>query len=96
MTAGNQANPTRIDQNITAVALAFREAADQARNLNSIVNGGGNGTVYLNSIGYPDPVTALQMIGYLENLSGVYFGTATVAASFDFDTALAPTWGGQV
>lgn len=96
MAAGIQANPNRIDENITSIAIAFRTVAEQARNLNSQVNGGGNGTAYLNSIGYPDPVTALQMIGYLENLAGVYSGTATVAAAFNFDTALAPVWGGQV
>lgn len=96
MTAGNQANPTRIDEDITSIALAFRAVCTQARNLNSQVNGSGNGTAYLQSIGYPDTVTALQMIGFLNNLAGVYFGTATVAATFAFDNALAPTWGGQV
>lgn len=96
MTAGNQANPARIDEDITSIALAFRAVCAQARNLNSQVNGGGNGTTYLTSINYPDPATALQMIGYLNNLAGVYFGTATVAAVFPFDNALAPTWGGQV
>ena len=96
MTAGIQSNATKIDENITQIAVAFRAVCTQARNLNSQVNGGGNGTAYLQGIGYADTVTALQMIGYLNNLAGVYFGTATVGAAFPFDNALAPTWGGQV
>jgi hypothetical protein len=96
MTAGVQANPTRIDEDITNCVLAFREVCTQARNLNTQVNGAGNGTAYLSGIGYPDPTSALLLIGYLSNLAGVYFGTATVASDFNFDQGLAPAWGGQV
>lgn len=95
MTAGIQASPGRIDEDITNIALAFRAVCTQAKNLNTQVNGAGNGTAYLDGIAYPDPATALTLIGYLANLAGVYFGTATVAADFNFDNGLAPAWGGQ-
>jgi hypothetical protein len=92
-----QASASRIDEDITNIALAFRAVCLQAKNLNTQVNGGPvNGTAYLNSIEYPDPATALQLIGYLSNLAGVYFGTATVASDFNFDQGLSPAWGGQI
>lgn len=96
MTAGQQANASRIDEDITSIALAFRDVCIRAKNLNTQVNGGGNGTAYLTGIGYTDTVTALQLIGYLSNLAGVYYGTATVSPAFNFDNGLAPCWGGQV
>ena len=103
MTAGYQATPSKIDEDITNIALAFRAVCAQARNLNSQVNGSGNGTSYLNSIAYPDPTTALQMISYLNELAGVYFGTVQAGGAggngailFNFDTALAETWAGLV
>ena len=96
MAAGLQASASRIDEDITNIALAFRQVCTQARNLNTQVNGAGNGTAYLQGVGYADPSTALLLIGYLNNLAGVYFGTATVSSDFAFDNALAPAWGGQI
>lgn len=96
MVAGIQANAARIDEDITNIALALRAACTQARNLNVQVNGAGNGQAYLAGIGHTDPTTALQYIGYLENMASLYFGLVNLPASFNFDSGLAPSWGGIV
>lgn len=101
MSVGQQANNATIDGTLTNLALQLSALMGKIRNLNTLVNngvGGQTGTQFLESIGYDaaDAATAEQLVGYLNNLQGVYYGTATVAAAFDFDNQLSVLWGGQV
>jgi hypothetical protein len=98
MTVGQQANNAIMDQSLTSLALQLRDVMKNLKNLNTQVNSQGSGTTYLQGIGYTsgDATTAATLIGYLSNLAGVYYGTATVASDFNFDNALSVLWGGNV
>lgn len=98
MSVGQQTNSSTIDATLTSLAIRIRELMDAAQNLNTLVSSGGNVLAFLESIGYSaaDAATAQTLIGYINNLQGVYHGTATVAAPFNFDNALSPLWAGQV
>jgi hypothetical protein len=97
MTVGQQASSAVIDQTLTSLALQLRVVMEKLRNLNTQVNGQGNGTAYLEALGYSstDAAAALNLVGYMSNQQGVYFGTATVSSAFNFDTALSVLWAGQ-
>ncbi len=97
MTVGAQAGVATINQQLTSLSLAMRTVMQQARDLNTFVNGQGAGLSFLESLGFAsgDASEALTLIGYLNTLSGVYFGTTTQGSDFDFDNALAQLWAGQ-
>lgn len=53
--------------------------------------------------GLSDAAYAAQFLGYMSTMSGIYYGQVqqggtdgTGATLFDFNTALAPLWGGQL
>lgn len=98
MSVGVQPNSSQLDQVITQLAWNVRQVMRQIRDLNTEINQGGNAASTLETAGYAaaDAATFQTLLGYLNNLSGVYYGTATVAADFDFDNALSVLWGGQV
>lgn len=111
---GTQPTNASINNQLTAMALQLRDLLQQAANLSVQVNGTGQGLAYLTSIGYgnvanplnPGSITdaayALQMISYLNTLSGVYEGTiqqggtgGTGATTFNFNNAFAVLWNAQ-
>src|SRR5271169_4646202 len=93
---------------ITSVAVDLATLMRNISRLNLSVNGQAAGLAYLTSIGYSgtanpanpgsisDAQYALNMIGYLNTVAAVYFGTATQATVFNFDQELSQIWGGQV
>lgn len=114
MSVGNTTSVAAVNNTITQNALGLRAMMQQIGNLNTFINGGGNGLQALQEIGFStvptsanpggvsDAQYALTIISYLNNIAGVYYGTVqqggsggTGAIQFDFDTALAPMWGGQ-
>jgi hypothetical protein len=108
MSVGAQASSGTVDQDLTDLTVSWRNLATRAANLNTWINGGGNGLAYLEQLGYSsagnpdnpggisDAQYALNIIGYLNSLSGVFFGTATQGSEFDFANALAPLCAGQL
>jgi hypothetical protein len=52
--------------------------------------------------GLSDADYAAQLVGYMSTMSGVYYGQIAIAnpdgttAAINFNTALSPTWGGQI
>lgn len=94
MTVGTQANSSMIDGQLTTLSVAVRKLMQQIADLNTYVNGQAQGQALLQQLGYSsaDATTALQMIGYLHTLAGVYFGTATQGTDFNFDNALSVLW----
>lgn len=107
MSVGNQLTKTTVDQSITNLAVQLRNVAWGIKNLNSQINGAGNGLAFLESIGYSntpnvnnpggisDAQYALNLIGYMNTNSGVYYGSATQTTQFNFDNGLSPVWAGQ-
>ena len=98
----------QIDNVITNLAISLRNVMRQMSNLSLAVNGQGNGLTYLESIGYAsaanaanpggisDAQYALNMIGYLNTMAAVYYGTAAQTPAFNFDQELSQMWAGQV
>lgn len=101
MTVGVATTSDQINAQLMNLALSLRNICSQIENLNTQVNGGGNGApvgvAALESYGYSatDAASSENLIGYLHNVAGVYFGTATVGAPFNFNNALAQLWAGQ-
>jgi len=109
MAVGRQADKDSIDQDLTDLAVQFRTLCQRARNLNTQVNGQGDGLAYLVARGFDnvtanpdnpgsqtDAAWAHQAVDYFSNLQGVYFGTATQPTDFNYDSAFAVLWGGQI
>jgi hypothetical protein len=98
----------QVNNVITSLAVNLRDVMRQIYNLNLAVNGQAAGLAYLESIGYgsaanpanpggiSDAAYALNMIGYLNTVAAVYFGTATQASEFSFDSELSQMWAGQI
>jgi hypothetical protein len=107
MSVGNQASTGTISGALTAFSTNLRDTLLGVQNLSVFVNGQGNGLTALENIGFSnaanpdnpggvsDAQWALNAIAYLNTVAAVFFGTATQAAEFDFNNALAPLWGGQ-
>lgn len=108
MSVGATIGSDQASNIITALAVNLRNVMRQISNLNLSVNGQGTGLAYLESIGYgadanagnpggiSDAQYALNMIGYLNTVAAVYFGTAAQASEFNFDEELSQVWGGQI
>jgi hypothetical protein len=108
MPVGAAIGSSQVDNVITNLAVNLRNIMRQIANLNLAVNGQATGLAYLESIGYSpdanqanpggisDAQYALNMIGYLNTVAAVYFGTAAQASEFNFDEELSQVWGGQI
>lgn len=101
MTVGQQANSTIMDQTLTNLAIQVRDLMERIHNLNTQVNGQGNGLAYLEGIGYDagSAATAQTLINYFANIQGIYFGQIPYGdppAAVVIDTVLSVLWGGQV
>lgn len=107
MSVGNQTSKQIIDNQITGYATELRNVCTQIRQLQTQMAAQGNAEAFLASAGYStaansgnpgglsDAAYAEELINYLGNVMGVYFGTATQPAAFDYDNALSQVWGGQ-
>lgn len=108
MSVGNQLSSGAVDQILTNLSVGWRKLAEAAVNLNTEINGTGNGLAALEALGYSsaanpsnpggvsDAQYALTCIGYLTTNAGVFFGTASQGTNFNFNNALSPLWAGQV
>jgi hypothetical protein len=101
MSVGNQQTKAGMDNALSSFTQQLSAICQQIRDLNTQVNGTGAGAAYLANLGYTttanpdnpgsqsDQAWALQALAYLNNMSGVWFGTAEVTPPFSFDNALA-------
>jgi hypothetical protein len=97
MSVGQQISNSVIDSQLTQLSVALRDVLQKIDNFNTEINGQGDGLTYLQSIGYDaaDAQTVLTLLGYLNTISGVYYGSATQAADFNFNNALSVLWAGS-
>jgi hypothetical protein len=107
MAVGAATSNGQVNNAITGLAVSLRNLMRQVYNLNLSVNGQGAGLAYLEGIGYgsaanpanpgsiSDAQYALNMIGYLNTVAAVYFGTAAQTPAFNFDSELSQVWAGQ-
>lgn len=104
---GGQTGTGTVDNALTNLSVGMRNLMQSIVNLNTWVNGQGNGLQMLENLGYsnaPNPQNpggvgdaqqALNMISYLNTVAGVYFGTAVQGSEFDFNNELSQLWAGQ-
>lgn len=104
---GNQTTVGTINNQISGYAAQLRNIMYAISNLNKQVNGQGNGLAMLEAVGYSsaanasnpggisDAQYALNMIGYLNTMAAVYYGTAAQSPAFNFDNELSQMWAGQ-
>jgi hypothetical protein len=95
MPVGTQSNNSMIDQKLTALAVALRNDCQAIANFQEYVVL--LGLAGLEAAGYSpaDAQTVLTLVSYLNTIAGVYKGTATQAAVFDFSNATCGLWAAQ-
>jgi hypothetical protein len=98
MPVGSQMTSVTCDQVITSLAVQMRNLMDAVNHL--ALNTGGTGAAglaYLESIGYSpgDAATAQTAIGWMNTLSGMYFGAEPPTEASNFNTLLSAFWAGQ-
>jgi hypothetical protein len=107
MSVGQSVNSGQVDISLINLAVGMRDLMSNVNNLSTWINGQGNGLAYLEQLGYSsaanpdnpggisDAQFALNLIAYLNTVSGVYFGTATQATTFNFNNELSQLWNGR-
>lgn len=93
MSVGGQGSSGTVDGVLSNLAVSVRNLMQDATDLNTWINGQGNGLTYLSQLGYStvpsatnpgglsDAALALQYIGYFTTLAGVYGGTVQQGGS---------------
>lgn len=96
MAIGNNVSSDSVNQTLTSLAVGLRDLMTIIKQRYEFISASG-GVTFLEGLGYSagDAATVMTMLGYLNGLSAVYFGTGTQAAASNFDAALAVLWAGQ-
>jgi hypothetical protein len=95
MTIGNQATVAGINQSLSSYAVQLRNPCEQLGDFNLfIAQLGMTGLVGL-GFAAADAANVIVQAAVLNTIAALYEGTATQAAEFDFNNALAPLWAGQ-
>lgn len=98
MSVGNQPSTAQINNALTTQAIALRDTCQSIASLYEYLNT--VGTSGLETLGFAsaDASSALTMVGYMNTVTQVYYGTqgqaaaGQTAADFDFDNALSGLW----
>lgn len=95
MTIGQQADTASINQALTSYAVQLRNLCEQIGDFNLFV--AQLGAPGLEAIGFDaaDAASVVSQAAVMNTMTALYMGTATQAAEFDFNNALAPLWAGQ-
>jgi hypothetical protein len=97
MAIGNQATPAGLYSQLTQLSLNLREVMQDISDFNLFV--GQLGAAGLEaapiSMDSTDAAALVAAAAILNTPAAVYFGTATQAAEYNFNNALAPYWAGQ-
>lgn len=93
MSVGGQTSNVTVDQKLTDLAVDLRDWCQRAANLDTEINGGGQGLQVLETLGYqgaanpnnPGNMTDAQyaqtLIAYLMDIAGVYYGNVQYGGS---------------
>src|SRR5260370_10191725 len=97
MPIGTQMTVAQMNQQLTSFAVQHRNISDQvqtwARQIAAIGSAGLQAVPY--NMSQPDADAMIQKANYFLNLAGVFYGTATVGAAFNFDNAFLGLYAGQ-
>jgi hypothetical protein len=95
MTIGPTLSENQVNNQISTIAVALRDACQNASNFQQwIVE---QGTAGLEAIGFSpaDAASLLQTASYLNTIAAIYFGTAAQPSDFNFANATCSVWAGQ-
>ncbi len=114
MSVGAQGSSGTVSAALTNLAVGMRNLMQSITNLNTWINGQANGLAYLEELGFSsasnpdnpgsisDAQFALNLLAYLNTMSGVYYGTVqqggsggTGASMFNFNQELSQLWAGS-
>ena len=100
MAVGTQPTVGGVNDQLTQLALQWRNVAAQTLNLFTTINelAGDTGlTAGFEAMGFTsgDAASAATLLGYMNTLAGVYAGTASQATDFAFANALSALWAGM-
>jgi hypothetical protein len=97
MSVGIQPNYGLLQQQIGQLAISLRNDCDNILNLWEWVNSASIGQAGLEAVGFSqaDAAEAITQINYMATVAQIYKGTAAQTPAYDFDSQLAPLWGGQ-
>lgn len=95
MSVGNQPTQASVNNLLSSLAVQMRNICDQIRVQYTYVST--LGVTGLEALGYSpaDAASVLQLMGYLNSIAAVYYGTGTQQSPSNFDQALSVAWGGQ-
>jgi hypothetical protein len=90
-----QTTSDQVNTQLGQLALQLRNTCRSIVNFSEWANTWG--TAGLEGIGFSadDAQAVLNACGLLANVAGVFFGTATQGANYDFDNAVSTLYGGQ-
>ena len=99
MAVGTQPTVAQLNSALTAQALSLRNNCQAILNLFETINAAGGGAgleAGFTALGFStaDATTASQLLGYMNTIAGIHFGTATQGTAFNFANALAALWAG--
>jgi hypothetical protein len=96
MTAGNQPTVAQVNASAGAFATSLRTLFQQIQNFEAWLSAYG-GANALTALGFApaDSATIVSTIGNLNTLAGIYAGTGTQAAAFNYEANSNALWGGQ-
>lgn len=95
MAVGNQATAAGINSMLSALAIELRNTCQAIRQQNTFMATLGQAGLVNAGFASTDAATAEQLMGFMNNIAAVYFGTGTQATASNFDQALSVLWGGQ-
>jgi len=100
MSIGNQPTVASLNNTLTNLSTQMRNLMEQVSNFNAQI--GQLGTSGLENLGgtglgfaSADATAMVNAAAILNTPAAIYFGTATQATEYDFNTALCPYWAGQ-
>lgn len=95
MAVGAPANTGAINTVLAQLSVNLRNAMDAIRVQNAYISGLGLTGLEAAGFSAADAASVLQMMGFMNNVAAVYYGTGTQATASNFDAALSVMWGGQ-
>lgn len=95
MSVGNQPTVASINQSLTNTALNLRNICGQITDLQEYISS--LGTTGLQALGFTaaDAQNIVTLVGYMNTVAAVYFGTAAQPTASNFNAALTVLWAGQ-
>jgi hypothetical protein len=95
MAIGDQPTVASVNQALTSFSSGLRNLCQQIKDEQEEITD--MGTAGLIALGFSsgDAANVVTMFNYMSTIAGVYFGTATQPATFNFDNALSGLWGGE-